>query len=111
MLAVEVSEDPRASPPGLDGDRLPGRLAVRNWRPGDRYRPLGHARAVSCKTLFQKHKVPSWERQDWPIVVSGETIVWTRLFGPALEYAANPLTRRQLTITETQNLGATGNPA
>ena len=111
ILAVEASADPRTSSPGLDGDRLPGRLAVRNWRPGDRYRPVGHAREVSCKTLFQKHKVPSWERQDWPIVVNGVTIVWARLFGPAFEYAADPLTRRKLTITEVQNLGATGNPA
>jgi hypothetical protein len=61
--------------------------------------------------LFQKHKVPSWERQYWPMVVDGETIVWARLFGPALEYAANPLTRRILTFTETQNLGADGNSA
>jgi tRNA(Ile)-lysidine synthase len=110
-LAVEISEDQRASPPGLDADRLPGKLAVRGWRPGDRYRPLGHARSVSCKTLFQKHKVPFWERQSWPIVVTGEIIVWARLFGPALEFAANPLTRRMLTVTETQNLGAAGNPA
>jgi hypothetical protein len=35
----------------------------------------------------------------------GETIVWARLFGPALEYAANPLTHRVLSITETQNFG------
>jgi tRNA(Ile)-lysidine synthase len=111
FLAVGVSEDPRASSPGLDGDRLPGRLAVRSWRPGDRYRPLGHTRPVSCKALFQKHKVPSWERPYWPIVVNGETIVWARLFGPALEYAANPLTRQMLTITETQNIDAAGNPA
>ena len=110
FLAIEVSEDPRAGSPGLDGDRLPRRLAVRNWRPGDRYRPLGHARPVSCKTLFQKHKVPSWERRYWPIVVVGEIIVWARLFGPALEYAANPLTRQIFTITETQNLGAVGEP-
>jgi tRNA(Ile)-lysidine synthase len=111
FLAAEVSENLKASSPSLDGDRLPGRLAVRNWRPGDRYQPLGHARPVSCKMLFQKHKVPSWERQFWPMVVDGETIVWARLFGPALEYAANPLTRRMLTFTETQNLGAKGNSA
>ena len=111
FLAVEVCDDPSTGPLGLDGDRLPGSLAVRNWRPGDRYRPLGHPRPVSCKTLFQKHKVPSWERGSWPIVVRGETIVWARLFGPALEYAANRLTRRMLTITETQNVGASGNPA
>jgi tRNA(Ile)-lysidine synthase len=105
LLTVEVSEDRRTHPPGLDGDRLPRRLAVRNWRPGDRYRPLGHARPVSCKTLFQKHKVPSWERQGWPIIVVGETIVWARLFGPALGYAANPLTRQVFSIIETRNPG------
>jgi hypothetical protein len=33
------------------------------------------------------------------------------MFGPAFEYAANPLTRRTLTITENRNLGAEGNPA
>jgi tRNA(Ile)-lysidine synthase len=110
-LSVDVSNDQRTSPPGLDGDRLPGGLAVRNWRPGDRYRPLGHARPVSCKTLFQKHKVPSWDRPHWPMIASGDTIVWVRLFGPAAEYAANPLTRRVLTITETQDNGGEGNPA
>ena len=109
LLAVEASEDQRTGSPGLDGDRLPGGLAVRNWRPGDRYRPLGHARPVSCKTLFQKHKIPSWDRPHWPIVAIGETIVWTRLFGPAFEYAAIPLTRRVLTITETRDPGASGN--
>jgi tRNA(Ile)-lysidine synthase len=110
FLAVEVSGNQRTDSPGLDGDRLPGGLAVRNWRPGDRYRPLGHARPVSCKTLFQKHKVPSWDRQYWPMIASGETIVWARLFGPAIEYAANPLTRRVLTIAETRDNGGNGNP-
>jgi tRNA(Ile)-lysidine synthase len=110
-LSVDAPDDQRTSPPGLDGDRLRGGLAVRNWRPGDRYRPLGHARPVSCKALFQKHKVPSWERQYWPIVVDGETLVWARLFGPAFEYAANSLTRRVFTITETQANGGDGNPA
>jgi tRNA(Ile)-lysidine synthase len=100
-LSVEVSDEQRADSPGLDGDRLDGGLAVRNWRPGDRYRPQGHPRPVSCKALFQKHKVPSWERHGWPIIVEGENIVWVRLFGPAFDYAANPLTRRVLTITET----------
>jgi tRNA(Ile)-lysidine synthase len=109
FLAVEVSEGPPTGSPGLDGDRLTGRLAVRSWRPGDRYRPLGHARPMSCKTLFQKHKIPSWDRPHWPMIVTGETILWARLFGPAVEYAANPLTRRVLTMTETQDIGGNGN--
>jgi tRNA(Ile)-lysidine synthase len=110
-FAIEVSEGQRAGSAGLDGDRLPGRLAVRSWRPGDRYRPVGHARPVSCKTLFQKHKVPSWDRRYWPMIASGDTIVWARLFGPAFEYAANSLTRRVLIVTEARDLHANGNPA
>jgi hypothetical protein len=43
------------------------------------------------------------------MIVTGETILWARLFGPAVEYAANPLTRRVLTMTETQDIGGNGN--
>ncbi len=85
---------------GLDEDRLPGPLELRNWRPGDRYRLPGHAAPERVKLLFQKHKVPLWERREWPVVVSGEQIVWVRRFGPAAEYAAGPQSRRIIKIVE-----------
>ena len=70
--------------------RITGALEVRNWRPGDRYRPAGVAGEEKIKTLFQQARIPLWERRHWPVLTSGEEIVWARRFGPAAAYAANP---------------------
>lgn len=74
----------------LQWNRVSGRLEVRNWRPGDRYRPVGYSGETKVKTLFQEARVPLWERRHWPVLTSGEEIVWVRQFGPAAAYAASP---------------------
>lgn len=84
----------------LDWDRLPGSLELRNWRPGDQYRPIGHTGEDKIKTLFQQARIPLWERRSWPVVTCGEAIVWTRLFGPAAAYTAHPDSRALLRISE-----------
>jgi tRNA(Ile)-lysidine synthase len=84
----------------LDWDRCEGSLTVRNWRPGDSYRPAGRAGAEKIKTLFQEYRVPLWERRRWPVIVQGESIVWTRRFGVAGEFAAGPSSRQMLSIRE-----------
>jgi len=88
----------------LDRDRCEGSLTVRNWRPGDSYRPVGRAGPeeikIKIKTLFQEYRVPLWERRRWPVIVRGESIVWTRRFGVAGEFAAGPSSRRMLSIRE-----------
>ena len=84
----------------LDWDRCEGSLTVRNWRPGDSYRPAGKAGAEKIKTLFQEYRVPLWERRRWPVIVQGESIVWTRRFGVADEFAAGPSSRQMLAIRE-----------
>jgi len=94
---------------GLDWERIPGPLELRYWRPGDQYRPAGHATVARIKLLFQKHKVPLWERRYWPVVTSGETILWALRFGPAAEYAAAPGTRRVLDIQQIEDLAGQTN--
>ncbi len=84
----------------VDWGRVPDPLALRNWRPGDQYRPVGHSQPVKIKTLFQEARVPLWERRNWPIVTCGEAIVWARLFGPAADYVADSNTRSILLIRE-----------
>jgi tRNA(Ile)-lysidine synthase len=86
----------------VDWDRVSGSLALRNWMPGDRYQPATSARIKKLKTLFQLARIPSWERCHWPVLVAGDSIVWTRQFGPAAEYAAGPHTRTVLTVRETE---------
>lgn len=67
--------------------RIPERLVLRGWRPGDRYCPVGHANERKLKELFQRQRIPSWRRPFWPILCCGDTILWARDFGPAREYS------------------------
>jgi len=58
----------------LGGDR---RLAVRNWRPGDRFRPLGMDGRKKLQDFFVDRKIPRAERPLVPIVVDElDRIVW-----------------------------------
>jgi len=82
----------------LDWERLPGPLMLRNWRPGDRYQPAGRHSPLKLKELFQRARIPLWERAKWPMMVSGSEIVWAGRFGPAAPYAAQPGSRAVLEI-------------
>ena len=68
--------------------RLSGPLEMRNWRPGDRYQPVGYTGEEKVKTLFHRARIPVWERGAWPVLTQGGAIVWTRSFGPAAAFAA-----------------------
>jgi tRNA(Ile)-lysidine synthase len=86
----------------LDWDRIPGALEVRNWRPGDQYQPVGHSDEERIKLLFQQARIPLWERRSWPVITSGNGIVWARRFGPAADLVATPQSRVLLKIQETR---------
>jgi tRNA(Ile)-lysidine synthase len=85
----------------LAGERLSGPLVLRNWRSGDQYRRQGHAGVEKVKKLFQEYRIPSWERQNWPMITVGSRIGWARRFGPAAEFAVNADSRTVLRIHET----------
>jgi tRNA(Ile)-lysidine synthase len=51
-------------------------LRVRNFRPGDRFHPLGLKGTQKLKEFYIDHKIPKIERPGIPLLVSGETIVW-----------------------------------
>ncbi len=113
-LSLEVIESARDPQNVYNGDvsrldwlRVAERgvpLELRNWRAGDRYQPAGKTSEWKLKELFQNARVPSWERCDWPALTLGGAIIWTRGFGPAADFAANPNSRRVLKITETSDL-------
>ena len=85
---------------GLDWERVSGVLELRNWRPGDRYRPVGRSAGEKIKTLFQEARIPLWERRYWPVLTDGSSIVWARRFGPAQGYAVHAGTRVALKILD-----------
>lgn len=63
-----------------DPRSLAPELVVRNWRAGDRFWPAHTKSPKKVKTLLQERRVQPGERAAWPVVVSGDNIVWVRGF-------------------------------
>jgi tRNA(Ile)-lysidine synthase len=84
----------------LDRDRLRSPLVMRNWRPGDRMRPLGHRNAHKLKRLLNEKHISRWARDGWPVLTSGGILAWARGLHVAAEFAADERTRAGMVIAE-----------
>lgn len=84
----------------LDRERLRFPLVLRNWRAGDKLRPLGHRHAHKLKRLLNEKGISRWERDGWPVLTSGGTLAWARGFAAASEFAANEKTQKGIVIAE-----------
>jgi tRNA(Ile)-lysidine synthase len=84
----------------LDRDALRAPLVLRNWRAGDRFQPLGHRNAHKLKRLLNRKRIDLREREAWPVLTSGEVLVWVRGFPVAAEFAASERTRTGIVIAE-----------
>jgi tRNA(Ile)-lysidine synthase len=60
----------------MDYESLKFPLKIRNFRPGDRFCPLGIKGSQKVKEFFIDHKVPRFERPKIPLLISGEMIAW-----------------------------------
>lgn len=60
----------------LDGEFLASELTVRTRRPGDQLRPLGMQGKKKLKTYFIDKKIPQAARENWPLVCSGDELIW-----------------------------------
>lgn len=60
----------------FDYDKLQFPLRIRNFRPGDRFQPLGLNGIQKLKKFFIDHKIPRFERSKIPLIVSGNVIAW-----------------------------------
>ncbi len=83
-LASSPSALPRVH---IDLEATKSGLAVRNWRPGDRMRPLGLGGRKKLQDVFVDGKVPRQARRRLPLVVDAhDQVVWVP--GLALHDAA-----------------------
>ncbi|HZR65366.1 MAG TPA: tRNA lysidine(34) synthetase TilS [Terriglobales bacterium] len=64
-------------------------LLVRNWRPGERFWPAHTRGPKKIKELLQDKHVTGEEKRLWPVVVSGDEIIWMRGFGVRRDFQAN----------------------
>jgi tRNA(Ile)-lysidine synthase len=84
----------------LDADLLRSPLILRNWRPGDSFRPRGRRDERKLKQMLQAERVPASQRGTWPVLESGGQVVWALGMAPADECSAKAGTRKGLLILE-----------
>ena len=105
-MQISFAEIPKAQLPDLnlsgnriaffDMDRITFPLVIRNFRPGDRFSPLGLNGSQKLKKFFIDHKISRRERAKCPLVLSQNRIIWVA--GHRLDNCAklSPQTRRVL---------------
>ncbi len=72
----------------LDPQSLASELIVRNWRAGDRFWPAHAKSPEKVKRLLQEQHITGDERVLWPVIASGNEIVWLRGFGAGQPHLA-----------------------
>lgn len=68
----------------VDLERLKFPLVIRRQRAGDRYELLGlNGRSQKLTDFWVNKKIPHRLRQNWPLVTSGNRLIWIPGFAPA----------------------------
>jgi len=65
----------------LDWKYARGGLVVRNWEAGERFWPSHTKEPKKIKELLQDRHITGDEKKRWPVVVSGDEVVWVRGLG------------------------------
>jgi tRNA(Ile)-lysidine synthase len=84
----------------LDYDRLTSPLVLRNWRPGDKFQPVGRRGSHKLKRFFNEKRVSREDRLCWPVLTCGAVLVWVRGLPAAADFVARSGTRTGLLVTE-----------
>ena len=71
-------------------------LILRNFRPGDRFKPLGMSGTQKVKKYFINNKISRSERSGFPVLLSGDKIIWVVGLGIDDFARIKPLTRNVL---------------
>jgi tRNA(Ile)-lysidine synthase len=97
-LSVEHYDESENSA-SLDAEKLTFPLIVRGMRPGERIAPLGMSgKSQKLSDYFINRKVPSQARANWPLVVSGDQVVWVPGMGISETAAVTPGTGQVLRL-------------
>ena len=64
----------------LNPNLVGAELVVRNWQPGDRFRPAHSRTEEKLKRLFAEKHISAEQRPQWPVAVYEDEIIWVRDF-------------------------------
>jgi tRNA(Ile)-lysidine synthase len=85
----------------LDRACLGQELVVRNWRPGDRFWPAHRKEPKKIKELLQEHQVVGSQKKQWPVILSGSSVVWARGFPVAAQFQLRDESAEGVLLQET----------
>jgi len=79
----------------LDASRLPKKMEIRARRPGNRFEPFGmEGHSMKLSDFFINEKLPQRARDAWPLLCSGDTVIWVPGFRPAHPFRLRDKTRQ-----------------
>jgi tRNA(Ile)-lysidine synthase len=111
LLAAEkaAKNDVRFEPEGLDDDTsqawldlgcIKPPLLVRARREGDRFQPLGmQGQSQKLSDFMINQKIPRRARDRWPLVCSGDQIIWVAGYRPAESVQITPQTAQVVKLS------------
>lgn len=86
----------------IDASTLPQKLEVRTRRAGDRFKPLGmDGHSMKLSDFFINEKLPQRLRDGWPLLCSGDTVIWVPGYRLAHPFALKEETQKVLYLTLT----------
>ncbi len=86
VLVDPKSEASGYNPEHLLDSRFAENLLVRNWRAGDRFWPAHSKESKKIKELLQDRHITGDEKKAWPVIASGDDVLWLRGFGVGRDY-------------------------
>jgi tRNA(Ile)-lysidine synthase len=105
VFRAEVVEMEMRETPGqrvfVDADSIGQYVRIRNWKPGDYYKPVGLP-AGKLKKLFQRARIPRNHRSSWPVVVADSTIIWVASFPVSREFVPRGCSQKKVAIEALQ---------
>ena len=77
----------------MDIGSLKTNLTIRTRKPGDRFCPMGmHGHHIKLSEFMINSKIPARLRDAWPIVCSGDDIIWVPGFRLGHHFQITPNT-------------------
>jgi tRNA(Ile)-lysidine synthase len=81
----------------LDDESVFGDLELRVRRPGDKFEPLGlNGHTQKLSDFFTNVKLPQRARARWPLLCSGEAVIWVPGYRPAEPYKLKKTSRASI---------------
>src|SRR4030095_3480485 len=110
LFRAQIVESEMHETPGqrvfVDAESIGPCVRIRNWKPGDYYKPVGLP-AGKLKKMFQRARIPRSHRASWPVVVADSTIIWVASFPVSREFAPRGRSQKIVAIEAVQIKGDT----